>query len=523
MNRRRQASIVANPVLVGAVTTLVVMVAVFLAYNANNGLPFVPTRQYKVELENGSNLVRGNEVRSGGFRIGVVEDLRPVTLQNGRTVAELKIKLDKKNGEVPVDSVITVRPRSALGLKYLELTKGTSKKLLSDGDTVPLARTKVPVQFDDINKLFDTPTRQASQDNLVAFGNAFTGRGQDLNVTISKLPELFGYLAPVAANLSSGQTQLGRFFRALDRAAGEVAPVAAVNSQLFTDMATTFEAISRDPAALESTISQSPPTLDTGTESFRAQQPFLNDLADFSTDLKGATHELRGALPDINPALETGTPVLKRSVPANKRLQDVFGALNSLVKAPGTNQALRGLVATVTTLNPQLRFIGPYQTVCDYWNYFWTYAAEHLSEADPTGEAQRALLNSSAGQTNSVSTGGAYEPVNGEGYNEPPTLPPRGDNEHLHGQAYGGAINNNGTADCENGQRGFPQGNLAAFAPAKDLQGNPVNIIFDPHTPGSQGPTFAGRSRVPAGETYTRESQTGALLPRELTAGVYGG
>ena len=37
-----RASIVANPVLVGAVTTLVVIVAVFLAYNANNGLPFVP-------------------------------------------------------------------------------------------------------------------------------------------------------------------------------------------------------------------------------------------------------------------------------------------------------------------------------------------------------------------------------------------------------------------------------------------------------------------------------------------------
>ena len=28
--------------LVGAVTTLVIVVAVFLAYNANNGLPFVP-------------------------------------------------------------------------------------------------------------------------------------------------------------------------------------------------------------------------------------------------------------------------------------------------------------------------------------------------------------------------------------------------------------------------------------------------------------------------------------------------
>ena len=35
--RRGSASIAANPVLIGAATTLVVIVAVFLAYNANNG------------------------------------------------------------------------------------------------------------------------------------------------------------------------------------------------------------------------------------------------------------------------------------------------------------------------------------------------------------------------------------------------------------------------------------------------------------------------------------------------------
>ena len=99
--RRTRSSIVANPVLVGAVTTLVVVVAVFLAYNANNGLPFVPTRELKVRIANGANLVPGNEVREGGFRIGVVEDMRPVQLGSGRVGAELTLKLDKKVGATP--------------------------------------------------------------------------------------------------------------------------------------------------------------------------------------------------------------------------------------------------------------------------------------------------------------------------------------------------------------------------------------------------------------------------------------
>ena len=139
--RRANASIVANPVLVGAVTTLVVIVAVFLAYNANNGLPFVPTHQYKVQIDSGSNLVKGNEVRAGGFRVGVVENLAPVTLSNGRTVAILTLKLDEKTGQVPIDSTVKIRPRSALGLKYVELTKGHSRKLLHDGP-MPLTRRR---------------------------------------------------------------------------------------------------------------------------------------------------------------------------------------------------------------------------------------------------------------------------------------------------------------------------------------------------------------------------------------------
>ncbi len=56
MNRRRGGSLAGSPLLIGAVTTLIVVVAVFLSYNANNGLPFVPTYNIKVELPEASGL-----------------------------------------------------------------------------------------------------------------------------------------------------------------------------------------------------------------------------------------------------------------------------------------------------------------------------------------------------------------------------------------------------------------------------------------------------------------------------------
>ncbi len=73
MRPRGSASLTASPLLVGAVTLLVAFVAVFLAYNANSGLPFVPTYDVKAELPTGAKLVKGNDVRVGGFRVGFVE------------------------------------------------------------------------------------------------------------------------------------------------------------------------------------------------------------------------------------------------------------------------------------------------------------------------------------------------------------------------------------------------------------------------------------------------------------------
>jgi len=513
MRRRGAASIVANPVLVGAVTVLVVVVAVFLAYNANNGLPFVPTTQIKVELANGSNLVRGNEVREGGYRIGVVSDIRPVAL-GGRSVgAQVTLKLDKTVGKIPADSRVEVRARSALGLKYIQFTRGGSTtRYLADGGSIPISQTTVPVQIDDVFKIFDRPTRIASQENLTGFGNALATRGPDLNQTIQAAPSFLGHLAPVMANLADDRTQLARFFRSLNRFTGAIAPVAGVNAQLFTDMATTFAAFSRGPEALKATIEKSPPTLDVSTQSLHDQIPFLRDSAAFGHDLNIATNELRRALPVVNPALKIGIPVIKRTPEINSDLRGALVALRDLARSPTTNLALRGLTATVGTLNPTLRYLGPYVTVCNHFNYFWTFVAEQFSSPDPTGNTQRALIQFANHQTNSVGDSTAKRPANGEG------VPPNEEPEYLHAQPYAAAVDNNGNADCEGPQRGYPA-RLDKYAPPD------YYISHDPHTPGNQGPVFKSfddsarppsqrqldTNRVPPGQTFSRDP--GGLSP----------
>jgi virulence factor Mce-like protein len=516
MNRRPQASIVANPVLVGAVTTLVVVVAVFLAYNANNGLPFVPTRALKVQIANGANLVTGNEVRSGGFRIGVVEDMQPTMLPSGHVGALLSLKLDKKIGALPVDTTARIRPRSSLGLKYLELTKGSSARTLPDGATLPAAQASVPVELDEFYNMFDAKTRSAAQQDLQGFGDALTGRGADLSTTIQRAPSLFGHLTSVMRNLGAPRTDLKSFFKELGDAARIVAPVSATNAHLFTTMANTFEAFSRDTKALQATITKSPPTLDVSTRSLRVQRPFLEHTAAFSRDLNGATAELRGALPTVNRALEIGTPVTRRSALLYDDLQGAMDALRSLAEAPTTTGALRGLTATVTTLQPQLRFLGPYVTVCNYWTFFWTLAAEHFTSPDPTGGEQRALLN--AGPTavpgvdgnDSVDSDTANEFAHGKVSSTPGAV-----QEFIHNAFMGNAVTDQGLANCQPGQQGY----ASAGNPFRDrsIPGDPYKHAFVDNIrkpPPRLGPTYAtldkqghgqglNADQVPAGQTFT--------------------
>jgi hypothetical protein len=176
----------------------------------------------------------------------------------------------------------------------------------------------------------------------------------------------------------------------------------------------------------------------------------------------------------------------------------VFVSLKNLALAPGTNVGVNALTSTVQTLDPMIKYLGPYVTVCNDWNYWWTYLAGDIDEVTSFGYAQRALLNQTNPlQANNVGSLVASAPVNG-GVADTPL----GGNEFLHGPAYGAAIDTSGNADCETGQRGFPK-KLNYFDP----KGR--NLDTDQHTPGNQGPTYTGLAHVPAGETFSRTPLTG--------------
>ena len=55
-----------------------------------------------------------------------------------------------------------MRPRSALGLKYVEITMGRSRRGFDDNARIPVENlTAEPVEIDEFFNMFDDPTRAA--------------------------------------------------------------------------------------------------------------------------------------------------------------------------------------------------------------------------------------------------------------------------------------------------------------------------------------------------------------------------
>jgi len=386
-NRSGLSGVASSPILVGAVTVLVVIVAVFLAYNANNGLPFVSTYNLKARVPNADALVKGNEVRIGGVRVGVVKKVVPVQVGDGEVAAELSLSLDKSAEPLPVDSTITVRPKSALGLKFLQVTPGDSDEGFAAGETIPVTAAKPePVDIDEFFDMFDERTRDAIRQTQAGFGNALAGRGPQLNEALGALRRLVVNGQPILRKIVEPSTNFAGFWRSLEALSATVAPVAETQAQMFVVLDRTFAAFARvSRPYIQETIEKSPPTLDEVNADLPALRPFLRDSARFFTALRPGVKALAETSPIIAESLHAGIPVLNASPVLNNQLQPTAEALVAFQEAPGVFNGLDLLTDTNRVLKPSLAYITPSQTVCTYWALAFKNISSAASRGNDSG------------------------------------------------------------------------------------------------------------------------------------------
>jgi ABC-type transporter Mla subunit MlaD len=455
VNRRRSNSIAANPILIGGVTVLVTIVAVFLSYNANHGLPFVPTYTVDVIVPNADGLIAGNEVRIGGDRVGVVRHITGFARRDGSTGARMELAIDANADRLPVDSTIHIRPKSPLGLKYVLINRGKATRTIPQDGTLDTPRQPVrPVDIDDWFNMFDEPTRAGSAENLLEFGTAFAGRGGDLNSTFRDLDPTLQHAGPALQTLNAPATQLDQLFPAFAQSAAEVAPVSDIQARLFGEAAQTFAAFADNAQALQQAIAGGPKALETATRELPAQGPFLVQSTELFRRLKAPLKSLAHASTHLAPAFADGVPALDQSPKLNARLVETLHAVDRFVDDPRVLPALSRITRTGTLLDPLTSFVVPAQTECNYLTLLLRNIGSSVSESDVVGTMLRAapVLNP---QLPDSEVGPAATPANGP-KGAVDLVTKRGSN-FLHSNPYPNTASPGQTHECEAGNEPYLQ------------------------------------------------------------------
>jgi ABC-type transporter Mla subunit MlaD len=393
MKRRRGGSLAGSPLLIGAVTTLIVVVAVYLSYNANNGLPFVPTYNIKVVLPQTSGLESSNVVRIGGSRVGIVNHMYAhQDPNNGQVTAVAELKLEKKQESLPANTTASVQSVSSIGLKYLELTRGNSRKTIPAGGTIPVSQVTEPVNIEQLFNMFDTRTRLANQVQLNNFGDGLAGRGLGLNNTIATLRPLLTNAIPVFHNLGAPGTRLHELFVALDRVSSQTAPVAATNAAWYVELDTFFKAWAGVAPSLERATVLGPPSLAQAIHSLPFEEPLTEKQTEFMRLLRPSAALLVSVAPPLAHAVTVGAVNLRAATTLNSQLASSAQALQAFAENPIVPVSLDDFTETLQIGNPVLAGIAPEQANCNYFTLAFRNLASLTSENIGLGTLSRASI-----------------------------------------------------------------------------------------------------------------------------------
>ena len=277
-------------VIFGLVTVLASYVLISTITNAGYGKQL----SYRAAFTDVAGLVKGDEVRIAGVRVGQVTDIG-LSAKQDRPTAEVKFEVSK---DVPVPKSVqaTIKYRNLVGQRYIALTesKGSGGQTLKDGDLIPLAQTKPAL---DLTTLFGgfRPLLQAlspADMNRVSYEiiQVFQGEG-------GTVESLLNHVASLTSSLADKDAVIGSVIDNLNTVMGHVAARDKQLSDLVVSLQQFVTGLAGDKDAIFNSL-QTIDTLATTTSDVLAQaRPPL------AADIQGLG-QLAGNLADSRDVLE---------------------------------------------------------------------------------------------------------------------------------------------------------------------------------------------------------------------------
>lgn len=299
-----------------------------------------------------NTLVVGNTVRSGGVQVGRVASL---DLEGGH--ARVGLEVDRNVLPLTADATMRIRAVNVLGEKYIDLSPGTPGAPELADQVVPLDRTSVAVDVQDVIDGLGDPTATGLATVVTTVGEGIDGQGRDLSGLVRNLDPAFTQTDRVARILREQNA-------ALNAVVDQVRPVTASLSdgdgatldRLVGNTERTLSAVAAERQALDATLAQLPDTLvsarrtlgelagtaDAATPTLKALRPTTDQLPQISKELHDFADAADPALSSLRPVLDRADQLLNEAAPVVKELRATGPDLRSAAKnlRPIGDQAL---------------------------------------------------------------------------------------------------------------------------------------------------------------------------------------
>lgn len=204
------------------------------------------SRELTAHFTRAVQLFPGNSVRVLGVEVG-----RVLAVRNVEGSAEVTFRIDDPETKLPEDVRATVIPLSLLGERYVQLFPAYEGGAVFEDDVLPLARTSVPAEQDELLAGLKDYFGAIDPDKVTTFvsntAHILEGNGESLNRLIDEGSDVIQILASKRDSLAGLISELNTLTLTLSTRQGAIARV--INS-----FNTVGRALNENRAALEGTI-----------------------------------------------------------------------------------------------------------------------------------------------------------------------------------------------------------------------------------------------------------------------------
>ena len=278
-----------SPLAAGAIGLVVILIAVFFAFNKGN--PFSSPYEMTAVFESANNLGVNSPVRTAGIEVGKVKKVE--SMGDGSGLAKVTMEIQDRGLPIKRDARLKIRSRLFLeGNYFVDLQPGTpSAPELKDGGTIPPSQTAYPVQFGQVLTALQSDTREDLQVLLRELAVGYSGTGPEgLNQLFENQERAYKNTALVnAALLGRDRHDLSRLLDGQAKVFGALSRDEDALANLVTDLNTTIGALASQEDNLRLTVPALRDVLRVGEPALASLDSSLPSIQAFARDaLPGA-------------------------------------------------------------------------------------------------------------------------------------------------------------------------------------------------------------------------------------------